>query len=112
MLAFGLNDSKEKFRVELLQKLEKPRPELRNAILKTISCMQMARDPRSGYPCVAAKDYLNTLPASARECNRCKKPIQEGYDIIWKACRQHVFHRECIRTAEWLLTSICDCVAN
>ena len=66
----------------------------------------------SVYPCVAAKDYLNTLPASARACSNFKKQIEEEYDIIWKACGKHAFHYECIKAADRPLMGICDCVVN
>jgi hypothetical protein len=114
-LALVVNDVEESDRLWMLQYLKRERPGLHGMLLEFISFIQMNKtifDPLSVYPCVATKAYLDTLPPSARQCSSCGKQMDEGHDIIWKACGKHVFHHDCVRASNAPLTGICDCVAR
>lgn len=109
-LALAFIDLAENVRLEALRLLGAA---LRLELFNYISEIQISKDkfnPKSLFPCVATKDFIGTLPFSARNCSICEDEFQDGYDVIWNGCGKHTFHFACYQISiDQKQRPLCDC---
>ena len=73
-------------------------PSLYDSCIDIISDFQVSKaqlDPANIFPSVATKRFLNTLQSST--CRVSGEGFEEGNDIYWRYCGQHILHCNCLK---------------
>lgn len=93
----AINDTPEIFRHTAIHQLDPYNTLAIKEIIKIIHLDNSKYDPNSVFPIVSTKEFIQSLPDSARDCNICRAPFKDFEDIIWKSCKKHVLHTYCLR---------------